>query len=743
VERSPSRRGKTIGPGIALTAAIAATAAVFAALAPGTPTGIGWVDTTLKVLLAVACVTAGRLTPWPFVALAAVIATAASYGSPAAFPSVLVLGTGLAYWRVGSPAGAPIPGIVRAAACGALGDIALRAGWPQVTFAPSAAAAIVTLAILLPAAVLAPKRARRILARATVLVILVGLAMVALAMAGILEAHPPLSKALSAAHNAIRDIEHGDESGAVADFERSAEAFETARHDLMWAGGAEVVPVVSQQVRALRTAANIGTSLAKAGLATASTANVENLKLVDGAFPVRRLEALQPVFRRDVRVLSDVMTETSVFSSPWIISPLRAKLAALESRLRQASHDARLGLEGSEQVPAILGADGPQTYLILVENNAEARAAGGVVGDYAEVTADRGRLSLTKVGSVGQLDHDGVPPRQRTLPPIPDFADRYGSYYPQEHWENITMSPDFPTVGAVAAYLFPQSGGVKVNDVLGIDPVALQGLLKMIGPITAKGPGHRKIELTQWNIRPFLASKEFVEFKVDTLRIRFVGNLLRQVWRDLATRALPALPQLVKDMEGAVHGGDLRIYSSAPSEEAFYEMIHVAGQMPPFEGDFLGVVTQNNAGNKIDWYLRRSIAYDATLDVATRSISSTVTVKLTNLAPASGLPPIVIDGVAGAGTRPGENLDWLNIYTPWHLESATLDGRPLAMMSQYELGRSVYSAVIAIQAGQTVDVQLHLAGTWPAGLDRYHLGWYHQPMLWPDQVSRPKVTIIG
>jgi hypothetical protein len=200
------------------------------------------------------------------------------------------------------------------------------------------------------------------------------------------------------------------------------------------------------------------------------------------------------------------------------------------------------------------------------------------------------------------------------------------------------------------------------------------------------------------------------------------------------------VPKLVKDLEPAVKGGHLLMYSSSAGEESFFKQVHVAGAMPPVDGDFLGVVTQNGAGNKIDWYLRRSISYDATLNLQWRTITSSLTIKLDNTAPSSGEPHVVIDGAPNADTQPGENLSWVNVYSPWQLESATLNGRPLEMTSQYELGRQVYSAIVAIPAGTTDVLKLNLAGTWPSGLSHYELGWYHQPTMFKDQVSS-KVTV--
>jgi hypothetical protein len=729
---------------IALVLIIAAAAGVAGGIASGAPTGLTPLDVALKALLPAVCVVAGRRTAWPFVALAACIAAAASYDSPAALVAVAVLGLALGGWRsslhLSQPDAGEIQffGLARAAMCGALADIALRATWPRLSLAPSLLAACIVLLLLVPAVVTAPRRIRRLVMRAGAVVVLAGLLLSIVAGFSILLARSPLRAASADTGSALKQSEHGNQSTAIDQFKEADEDLHAADGDLDWAVVAEIVPVVSQQVRAIRTAASAGTSLVQAGFVTASSANVGDLRLVNGTFPVARLQSFQPLFKNDLAVVSDVRGGLGPLSSPWVVGPLRAKLNSEQSKVQEAQHDAEIALLGSEEIPGILGSDGMRRYLVLVENPAESRAGGGVVGDYAEVTADEGRLRLVKVGSVEQLDHDGVPPLQRTLPPIPDFVDRYSSFYPQDNWENVSMSPDFPTVGAVAQYLYPQSGGVQVNGVISLDPVALAGLVKMIGSVTAP-PLLDKLGSN--NVVAFLANQEFVYFKKNGPRISFVENLLRRVWRELTTRRLPPLPSLVKDLVPAVKGGHLMMYSSQPAEEHFFKDVHVAGAMPRVVGDFVGVVTQNAAGNKIDWYIRRKIAYDATVNLPARTITSTLTVTLHNSAPSSGLPPVIIDGLKGIDTKPGEDLLWVSVYSPWLLESATVNGKPVTMTSQYELGRPVYGTIVPIFSQRTAVLQLHLSGTWPSSLSHYVLGWYHQPVLYPDQVS-VKDTVI-
>jgi hypothetical protein len=112
-----------------------------------------------------------------------------------------------------------------------------------------------------------------------------------------------------------------------------------------------------------------------------------------------------------------------------------------------------------------------------------------------------------------------------------------------------------------------------------------------------------------------------------------------------------------------------------------------------------------------------------------------LTLKLHNSSPTSGLPSLIIDPEPGvAATIPGESELYVSVYSPWEADGSSLNGVPLVMTDQQELGRFVYSAFVKVPAGDTVTIVLHLVGSWNPR-ERYHLGMYHQPLIFPDQVS--------
>jgi hypothetical protein len=732
--------------GIALASAIAG------GLAHGSPTGISPFDVALKAVFGASLALAAMSAAWPWLLAASIVAVLGSLGQPTVIPAAAVLAVALggslsvltekkpAASGTSRPRTAPRAVILPAkAAVGAvMAQVALRFGWPHVFLVPSVLAAGAALLVFVPGVVGVPRQFRRWVVSACAAVALLAVALTAIAGVSVLRARSPIETGLQATETGLHAAERGDQGVARAHFATAGEDFAAASHDLAWARGGELVPGVAQQVRAMRIAAAIGVDLARTAFGTAENGNIDALRVSDGTFPVKALENLEPVLAGDIASLQSALRQTGPFHSPWLVSPLKAKLDSEVRKLVRGEHDATTALLATRSVPGMLGADGPRRYLVLFENPAESRASGGVIGDFAEVTAVDGRLSLVKVGSVGELDSSGNPAGKHLMGPE-DYLARYSQFEPEDYWENVPMSPDFPSVGEVAANLYPECGGTKVNGVISLDPVAMADFLAAIGPITAP---QWPIPVDADNAVAILANEEFVHFSADnSLRIEFVQALIKSLWHDLVTGKLPSLPTLANDLLPALRGGHLLLYSETPLAERFFEAVHVAGSMPPVHGDFVGVVTQNAEGNKIDWYLRRSINYRAVLNRTTDEITAVLTLKLHNSSPTLGLPPLIIDPEPGvAATIPGESELYVSVYSPWEADGSSLNGVPLVMTDQQELGRFVYSAFVTVPAGATAAIVLHLVGSWNPK-ERYDLGMYHQPLLFPDQVSTSvKVT---
>ena len=130
-----------------------------------------------------------------------------------------------------------------------------------------------------------------------------------------------------------------------------------------------------------------------------------------------------------------------------------------------------------------LGADGPRTYLIAAENNAEMRDEGSVLS-YSLLHTVNGAITETTGGTVGTIELAGLAPGV-TVPAGTQAV--FGTLYPPGNWQSVNASADFAFSGSDMQAMFSAATGIQVDGVIGIDVVALQALLQLTGPVTAPG----------------------------------------------------------------------------------------------------------------------------------------------------------------------------------------------------------------------------------------------------------------
>jgi hypothetical protein len=160
-----------------------------------------------------------------------------------------------------------------------------------------------------------------------------------------------------------------------------------------------------------------------------------------------------------------------------------------------------------------------------------------------------------------------------------------------------------------------------------------------------------------------------------------------------------------------VDTGRLRLWSAHPSEQVLLADTALGGTLPAVPGPFAGLVINNAAGTKLDYYLDRTVDYTLGACHGGRR-PSTVRIALDNGAPPTGLPPYVTlrSDARAADRQPGSNRLWVSLYAGLgaRLTSATLDGGPTRVSPGLEQSHPVFSAVLEIAPGQRRVLELHL-----------------------------------
>jgi len=721
------RRRKTIRLVVRL---VAVAAAVGGALAGPSPTGSDVVDLVLRAgLCGGAVFLAASANRWLLV-VAAALALAGTWSSAswALAPWSAGVGLGLALGPAAAHLKAPV---IKAAAAGLTTQAALRLSWPGTERGTALLALVVFAILILGGLSRAPAELRRQVVKGVRIAAGVGAAASMLGVLAVVFARAGVENGIRSATAGVSSARDADPTRSTALFGQADRSFTGARHhlDSWWSRPAWGVPLVAQQVRALRDVTASGAATSRAGGRVAQVANRQELRLSGGAAPIDQIAALEEPAREAFSVLTTAQARVGAARSPWLLPPVSSRLSTLQDRLREAREGAQVTLAASELAPPLLGADGPRRYFLAIQTPSELRGSGGFIGNFGEISVDRGRLGLDRLGRTRDLNRGGDPASRRVIAP-PDYLARYQGFFdPNSVWQNLTMSPDFPTVGRVIADLYPQSGGRPVDGVISVDPIGLAALLKVVGPV--KVPAW-PVPITAENAGRVLLYDQYVQLEGDA-REDFLADVTSAVWQRLTAGRANAV-SLVRALAPVAAEKHLLFVSTRPEEQETLRRLGTAGAMPPVQGDFLGLVTQNAGGNKIDWFLRRSVDYDAQLDPASGEVRATVRVGLRNTAPAGGLPPYVI----GSATKPplpsGTNKMYLSLYSPLFFTGARLDGQPVQLESEIERDRNVYSAYVTVPPGGTSKLEIDLTGRIDVR-DGYRLDVFHQPFLAPESVS--------
>jgi len=384
-----------------------------------------------------------------------------------------------------------------------------------------------------------------------------------------------------------------------------------------------------------------------------------------------------------------------------VVDEARNRLLEALQKLAPATDNAAAG---ARILPAMLGQDGPRRYLLVFENPAEARGTGGLPGAYCVLTASKGVLTLGEFGR----DTDMAAARPQ-INLGSEFKAMYARHDAVHTWPNTNMSPHFPYAARIWAAAWLDKSRQRVDGVLSLDPAVLARLLAASGPArTADGTlvtAHNVVDLTERGT--------YVMYPNSAQR----KNFLLDVARASASRLLMAIkdpqrrPAMLWGLYEVLRGGQMTAWSMHPVEQRDLQARPVGGSVPNDDEPYAGLVINNAAGTKLDYYLERTLMWSSgRCTAAGREV--TVKAILTNHAPVSGLPTYVTDRLDRPGytTRPGDNRVLLSYYasTKAKVVGAALDGKPTSMTSGVERGHPVYTFDVEVPVGKSRTVLLYL-----------------------------------
>ncbi|WP_233558690.1 DUF4012 domain-containing protein [Micromonospora radicis] len=380
-----------------------------------------------------------------------------------------------------------------------------------------------------------------------------------------------------------------------------------------------------------------------------------------------------------------------------LVGPIRQALVELRGEIDRLAALSSAADRASRLLPALLGVDGPRQYLLVSQNSAELRATGGMIGAYAVIEANRGRMKMGAQGGSGSLgrftDPLKVPREVRAL-----WGDLPGMYP-----ADVNLTPHFPTAASLFRQMYRQRGGEAVDGVLAVDPVALSYLLRVTGAVRlADG-----VTIDADNAVKTLLHDTYQRLEPKE-QDAFFAAAAAKVFNTLFERNTSP-NGLLSAFDRSVQERRILFWSARPEEQRMFGDSRMAGTLPEEDSvPTVGVFLNDGSGAKLGYYLRQSadLAVGACQADGRRELSLRVTIRST--APSSGLSKSVL-GLGRAGD-PYTIRTLVSVYGPagGAVLNTRLEGAETAVATGTERRRQVATVNVEVGPGgsRTLEVSL-------------------------------------
>lgn len=513
--------------------------------------------------------------------------------------------------------------------------------------------------------------------------------------------------AAAAARTEVRtlqsQIEAGDATGAsttLTGLQAHARTAYLRTHGPLWSA-AGVVPWVGTNVRAVQTVSTVVDNLAAHVLPSLMKAtdlvSPASLAPVNGRVNLAPLVAAAPEVIGANAAVQEAARELDEIATGSLVAPVAGPITELRSQVREVAATTATAARAVQLIPPMLGADGPRTYLLLVQNNAELRATGGMPGAIIVLKADAGEVEVVSQHSAGgSLAEFSQPVLPLSASEKALFGDGLGLYI-----SGVTFTPDFPRSAELARAIWLRKVGGPIDGVLSIDPGVLAAVLGATGPVTLSDG----TVLTADSAVKMLLNTVYLDIAKPAQQDAFFAETAASVFRAIVHGHWSPVA-MISELARVAREGRLMVWSAHKNEQALLSGTVLSGALVGAQGDspVIGVYLNDGTEAKMGYYLRTDVVATPTQCRTDGSQTVTVTVTLTNTAPANAatLPPSVV----GYKTvvPPGEVQTNVLLYAPTggHVTNVRASSGAQGVFSQTHDGLAVVGKTVQLKPGESI-----------------------------------------
>ncbi|WP_240341947.1 DUF4012 domain-containing protein [Arthrobacter sp. Alg241-R88] len=422
------------------------------------------------------------------------------------------------------------------------------------------------------------------------------------------------------------------------------------------------------------------------------------------------LSAARPKLLAAAHAVRESSDRLNAINESALIPQLAVPLVEAREELSSMRNGLDTAADISSIAPNMLGAEAPRRYLLLIQNNAESRASGGIPGAVAVLSVDQGKLTLesqTSASALGKFSPAIAVEAQQQL----IYSRRPGLYM-----QDVNLTPDFPTTADLAKRMWETRMGGSLDGVVSIDPVALSYILDATGVVHLSDPllltlaGERlPTELNSGNLVRTLLSDVYAEISEPQLQDAYFAGVAHEVF-DALSKGTSDPKGLIVSLTRSVDEGRLRVWSNTTEEQDVLASYALGGSITgvsvsPAE---FGVYFNDGTGAKMDYYVKRTVQL---LKECAKDGYEETTVRVTsvNSAPADAATslPTYVTGGGTYGVPPGSVQTNIVAYGPVqaNVETAKLDGEKTQFAPYVHSNRPVGVVAVQLAPGESRTVE--------------------------------------
>jgi len=415
--------------------------------------------------------------------------------------------------------------------------------------------------------------------------------------------------------------------------------------------------------------------------------------------------------------------DRAAIDSTALPSLLGARLDAATRLFPQAEEALRAALAA----PALLGANGTRTYLLVPENPWDLRATGGFAGTAVLLQVHHGHLDPPRTLASDAVDNPTKSKRgtqDYIPPPLPLVTYQHLNewFYRDANW-----SPDYPTSAKLLRYFYWLGQGQWSDGVIAFDSSLLGPLLALTGPVTVPG-----IDTPLDSKNGVRVLDSYVNGTGKNPNKDVAGKAYSLVFKRLQGLGAATLPEAVRVLGTALRQKHMLLWLPDATVGPILARHTWDGAIDPTRSDYLYVVDTNVHYNKINDYVHEGLSYRALIQ-PDRSLRSTLTITYTNTAPPSALLRL---------RRPPQDNplyeDFVRVYVPLGSALLSTTGLVQPWSATRDHNKTVFAGYLRVEQGRSLTVTFSYVVPPNANMDpsTYSLTVQQQPGVDTDTVTR-------